>query len=353
MEEIQDSSNSIHIKLILIIYIISNFLLFLMNLILSLIHKKEEMFRENFFQVVYNQIIFSGLTNLFLIVISFLIYFNVYQNNFLPKIFSCVLNYLIIIDTNYHIMILLYLCFKTNERNSTLYEDSRGVGSISISKNPFRMIHIASFIVGIIHTIIFFFSIKSNVTDINNNNFYLINDFYYFFYPVETSLLKFLIFLPYLVIFIISIPYLLISINPLKITTHIQLKHYAIFCLLLSIINLITPISKTILSKILDVKDCQIFFIYFSSVLFLIGLIGCCFYRLNCLYIDYVLSNEGSGFVDKVRFGIKILLGKVKIIRPNFIDYNNSFIYHSLAYKSDFMAISTNSRDPSITTELI
>ncbi len=136
-----------------------------------------------------------------------------------------------------------------------------------------------------------------------------------------------------------SVPYLSISLNRYKITSHIQMRHYATFCLVNSIISLIMPISKTILHYI--IKDNQneritIILLYMSSAFFLFYLNYCWYFRANCCYAEYILSSEGACPLNKALFGLKLLFCVVEIPKPNFIDFNNAFIYHSLAYTNDF-----------------
>ena len=71
--------------------------------------------------------------------------------------------------------------------------------------------------------------------------------------------------------------------------------------------------------------------------LFFIYLIITSLFRLGCYYVQFVLSKAGNTFMNKVCFGLRILFKCQEVPEPNFIDYNSTFVYHSLASNSDFM----------------
>ena len=156
--------------------------------------------------------------------------------------------------------------------------------------------------------------------------------FYYFIYGSEGHY-RFIFFIFHYIFFLISIPYLILSINKAKISDHILLKRFSIYCIFSSIIGLFFPISIIFQKKDKDME--KIPFIILSA--FIVYLYITWYFRINCYYIQYILEQNGKGFCKKFISGIKILFCCHNVPTPNFIDYNSSFIYHSLANLNDFL----------------
>ena len=89
----------------------------------------------------------------------------------------------------------------------------------------------------------------------------------------------------------------------------------------------------------MNVKDSGFLVLLFSSAFFLLYLNGICLFRFNCLYIDNILGSNGKGFINKIKLFCKLMFFRIDVPKPNFIDFNNTFIYHSLAYESDFSSV--------------
>ena len=329
----KNDDNYVYILIIGIIYIINCVFLFLINFTLCLIHIRQPVLRTNFFKVVFAQIIIEGLIDFFLIILNLAILIS-HDNKNWYIILHTLLNYCIYTDIIYNIVIFIYLLFRNDEENDGS-EDEEEDGnintrkSISFGKHSFKYIHICSLALGTIHTIIFFLICEKDFSASSYMNWY------YYFYPVEYKIyLNSLIFFPYLVFVILSVSYLFISLNRLKITNYIHLKKYSINCILEGVMGLIIIIAKV---SSVNIKNTEVILLFFSSAFFLFYLNIVCFYRYNCYYVEHILSTNGNEFLNKTKFFIKLTLFQVEVPKPNFIDFNNPFIYHSLAYETDFL----------------
>ena len=335
MEDNEEKKEKIYVYMLIIgiIYIINCVLLFLINFTICLIHIRQPILRTNFFKVVFAQIILEGLIDFFLIILNLAILIS-HDNKNGYIILYTLLNFCIYTDIIYNIVIFIYLTFRNDEeKNESEDEEEDGNinarKSISFGKHSFKYIHICPFVLGVIHTIIFYLICDKDYKLSSSLNWY------YFFYPVEyKTYLNSLIFFPYLIFVILSVSYLFISMNRLKVTNYIHLKKYSINCILGGVIGLIIPIAKV---SSANIKNTDVILLFFSSAFFLLYLNCICFFRYNCYYVEHILSNNGKEFLNKIIFFIKLTFFQVEVPKPNFIDFNNPFIYHSLAYESDFL----------------
>ncbi len=325
-----------------IIYVLNGFFVFLINFTIFSIHIREPLLRSNFFKVVFYQLFLETLIDVLLIIlsISIMITSKIKEWN---HILFMILNFCINTDILYNIVILIYLTFRKVEEDKKIDDDEReeninARASISFARHSFKCIHFFSIMLGIAHTVIFGF-IKE---DTNNVEIDYIMHWFYFFYPVKADVAHIFIFIPYLIYLIVSIPYLCISLKRLAITNNIHLKHYCINCIIGALLGLIMPIAKVSTS---DIKDIGIPLFFFSSAFFILYIDAMCFFRYNCYYIEHILSNNGNEFFKKIKFFINIMFYRVEVPKPNFIDYNNPFIYHSLAYESDLLGNNNNQEE--------
>ena len=161
----------------------------------------------------------------------------------------------------------------------------------------------------------------------------------------------------YLFFFVFNIAFFILSIiycfTRQKINETIKLKHYSIYCLIFSLISLIFPLkiilnniiyekgneneddeyeegSKKVNEEITDIMAC----VY--SFLLLFFFMENSYFRLNCYYVQNILSKKGNNCCSKFCLSIQILFTKIKISPPNFIDFNNTFLFHSLSSEKDF-----------------
>jgi len=317
-----------------IVYLLNCIFLLLVNFTICTIHIRQPIMKSNFFKVVFAQLILETLIDFILIILILTILISG-ENNHWHLLFHIILNYCINTDVIYNIIILIYLTFKKeeekkdNEEEIVDGEENINVrGSISLEKHSFKFIHIPALVLGLIHTIIF---IIIHDTDYNLES---LDKWYYFFYPIRTDYNSVFIFIPYLLYLVISIPYLLISMNRLKVTNYIHLKHYCINCIMAGIFGLIIPITKICTIRIEKIETPLLFF---SSAFFLLYLNCLWFFRYNCYYVEHILSNNGNEFSNKIKYFLNLMFFRVEVPKPNFIDFNNPFIYHSLAYETDFI----------------
>ena len=324
------------------------FILFNIFILLTLVrmHSKQKSLRVGYFIVVFIQIIIELLLSiLFLIVIilSFLKENEVINNEKYLYIFPVLINFLYNIDILYNIQTIVCLMKAKNKIESSdaftsddLSKSEEGGNSnisIDIKTYSFRRIHFISFFFSFIHSFIYALIIFKE--DQNPNM-----DWYFYFYDQEKDNLFYLFFFVFnIAFFILSIIY---CFTRQKINETIKLKHYSIYCFIFSLISLIFPL-KIILNNIIyqngnvevnkeitDIMAC----VY--SFLLLLFFMENSYFRLNCYYVQNILSKKGNNCCSKFCFSIQILFTKIKISPPNFIDFNNTFLFHSLASEKDF-----------------
>ena len=148
--------------------------------------------------------------------------------------------------------------------------------------------------------------------------------------------------------FVFNIAFFILSIiycfTRQKINETIKLKHYSIYCFIFSLISLIFPLkiilnniiykkgneNEKVNNEITDIMAC----VY--SFLLLFFFMDNSYFRLNCYYVQNILSKKGNNCCSKFCLSIQILFTKIKISPPNFIDFNNTFLFHSLSSEKDF-----------------
>ena len=287
-----------YIIIIGVIYIINCIFLLLINIGLSLIHIKEPFFLRNFFMVIFFQIILETLTPFFLLIYVLTILISK-ENAEWHLTFHLIINYTTISDIMFNIIILIYLIFRCDGKKNENSRISNRIDlrkSIEIEKYSFKFIHIISLSLGLVHTVI-------------------------------------LLLFPFLVLFAISIPYKFVSTDTLKVTNYVHLNHFCINCMILGILGIVMPIVK-VASK--NLENSGFLVLIFSSAFFLLYLNCLCLFRFNCMYIDNLLDENEKGFFNKIKLFFNLMLCRKEVPKPNFIDFNNTFIEHSLAYESDF-----------------
>ena len=329
---------NIEIKIISLVVIFINLLILIT---ICKMHIKEISIRQGYFKIVFTQIILETLFNLtiFIIINISMIKESINENcfYFLSILFDIFFN----VDIIYNIQTILKLIQAKNRVDSedifiNNEDDSDSVGrcgsnaSIDLKRYSFRRIHLVSFIFSIIHSIIYSLIILKD--DKNEKN--ELNWFFYFIDKQQDKLWL-------LLLFIINYLYLALSIRYCflrqQINESIKLKYYSINSFITSLFSLIFPL-RIILNKFIkkddkkDDKDLQ----YIFCIIFLFYLSMNVYFRLNCYYVQYILSKKGNKFLRKLEFGLRILFTSIKVSPPNFIDFNNSFLYHSLSREKDF-----------------
>lgn len=316
-------------------------------LLICKMHIKQKSIREGYFKVVFTQIILELLLDIILLTIIILEIFSPENKSkpiyILPTLFIFLYN----IDILYNIQTIVrlskaHITIDTidafNNDDDTQGEDLEITKSKSIDLKvySFKRIHILSFLLSFIHAFLYFYILFKY----GDNNKIELNWYYYFLNKDETNLFYLFFFLFNYIFFILSIRYLCLK---QEINQIIKLKHYSIYCFIISLIGLMFPI-KIILNYIYyeslrNRKEKNIFediLVYIYSFLFLAYLLANSLFRLNCYYVQFILSKKGKKCCSKFKFGLRILFTRIIVPSPNFIDFNNTFLYHSLSNEKDF-----------------
>ena len=345
-----DDREKINETIINIIFLFFATIFILINITICLIHIKQPTLRIGFFKVVFSQVILELLLNIVILIISILSLIGIDKGIWFI-LFPLLFNFSYIGVIAYNITNLGYLMSnKVKEEELQQYDMQNENNSISFKKISFKKIHVLSIIVASSHTLLYAISLilskLYNDSNKNNLNFFE-SKWIFYFYDRNTVLYILPIFGFNLLFFILSIPYLIKSYQN-KITNYIFLKRYSIYCIFSGVISLIFPISITLSHFFPKNKPHIIVLLYANTILFLIYLIITSVFRLGCYYVQFILSKAGDTFMKKFCFGLRILFKCQEIPNLNFIDYNSTFVFHSLASNSDF--IQDLSRSESITS---
>ena len=337
-EFLQDNSNKVSNSMIIIFSLIS----FMLNFLLILIHFKLTSLSQGFFIVVCIQIIVEVLINVIIIAISFF-----YLCNFDEIIFLEIFQILFYLCSTTNILlnlrIIIFLMTSNKEKQELIDYDSddnysaasiKGkksrASSILLSSYSFKSIYIIPFLLSILLTISYIF-------------------FTHFFYKEpdgklegipyilgtlnKLELYNLLFYIFHFIYFSISFIYLFLSIDKERISSHIHLKSFSLYCFFNSFISLLFPVLS-ILKIYFD--NAEYIFSYLLVFIFLFYFLVTSFFRYGCYYIQFILGSYGNGFFLKLKYALKILFCCKKIEQPNFIDYSSNFVYHSLTNKNDF-----------------
>ena len=329
-----------------IILIVFLFFSFLINLMIIFIHSKQKFFRKGFFIIVFVQIILEAVINLSILIMN-IIYVCGFERGKWFFTFPILFNFGYITNILYNIRILYYLMTINKKKDELVnyeakddsYESDKNSqlsrnSSISFIPHSFKSFHILCFLFSAIHTIIYMLYLKDDFEQKKDNRNW---KWFHYFMSGNHGYYRFGFYCFHFLFFIISIPYLVKSFNKEKISDHILLKRFSIYCIFSSIISLLFPIAI-----IFDLKlgeDHEDIYLYLLAA-FIFYLLITWHFRLNCYYIQFVLEQGGKGgkgFCKKFSTGFKMLFCCLNIPSPNFIDLNSSFIYHSLANVNDFL----------------
>ena len=331
-----------------IISIVFLFFSFLINLMIIFIHSKQKFFRKGFFIIVFVQIILEAIINLSMLIMN-IIYICGFERGKWFFIFPILFNFGYITNILYNIRIIYYLMtinkkkdelvnYEAKDNNYESDKDSQlsrnSSSSISFVPHSFKSFHILCFFLSIIHTIIYILYLKDDFEQKKDGHNW---KWFHYFMSGNHGYYRFGFYFFHCVFFIISIPYLIKSFNKEKISDHILLKGFSIYCIFSSIISLLFPML--VIFDLTFGEDSEDIYLYLL-IAFIIYLLITWYFRLNRYYIQFVLEQGGKGgkgFCKKFSTGFKILFCCLNIPSPNFIDLNSSFIYHSLANVNDFL----------------
>lgn len=312
------------------------FFSFLINLMIVIIHLKQKSIRRGFFTVIFAQIIMETIIGLSLLIMN-IIYFTEVKTGFWFIIFPILFNFGNIADILYNTRIMIYL-MTLNKRNeeSIDYDSNEDDDDLSRQKTvnfipySFKSFHIFCFLISTIHTILYAFNLMHDEYEIESDKW----KWFYYFMSGSDGVHRFAFFAAHYIYFIISIPYLICSLNKEKISDHILLKRFSLYCLFSSFVSLLFP-SAVLFDCVFGETEENFFFIIMFA--FVIYLSITWFFRVNCYYVQYILEQNGKGFCRKCIMGFNIIFRCKEIPSPNFIDLNSSYVYHSLSNLNDFM----------------
>ena len=334
------------VNAILVIFLLFSFLI---NFLIILIHSKENSLRKGFFVVIFIQIIMEAIINLSLLIMN-IIYLCQIKTDTWFIIFPILFNFSQVTNILYNIRIMLYLMTLNRKEDEFVNYDLKEENNfdrdsklshqstIGFIPHSFKSFHYCCFCLSIIHTILYIINLINDQIKIEDDKW----KWFYYFMNGSDGLKRLVFFAFHIIFFLFSIIYLILSCNKLKISDHILLRRFSLYCVFSSIICLLFP-SAMLIDQIYGETKEDIFFIIMFAFIFY--LLVTWYFRLNCYYIQYILEEKGKGFCKKFISGLKILFCCKSIPPPNFIDLNSSFVYHSLATFDDFLEESCNTEE--------
>lgn len=351
MEKEKDYGNLRFCYIPLLVFITLSFSI---NLMIILIHCKQRSLRKGFFVIILVQIVMETLINLILLLIAIVNLFEIKILNLLFSL-SVIFNFGYVTLILYNIRIVYYLMTLNQEKEESKNYDSEDDdyntrhNTIVLEQSTFKRFHIFCFLLSIIHTVLYTLKVYNDKKDyIPNNKKW---NWFYYYLNGDKGYERFCLYIYHIIFFIISVPYLFLSYNKSKITEHIYLKRFSLYCTFSAITSLLFPISLliTYIDIIKDNKEI-IYFIILAA--FLIYLFVTSFFRVNCYYVQHILEENGKGFCRKCSTGIHILFCCKKVPEPNFVDLNSAFVYHSLANINDFLELTNMDMDSNNSQEM-
>ena len=351
MEKEKDYGNLRFCYIPLLVFITLSFSI---NLMIILIHCKQRSLRKGFFIIILVQIVMEALINLILLLIAIVNLFEIKILNLLFSL-SVIFNFGYVTLILYNIRIVYYLMTLNQEKEESKNYDSEDDdyntrhNTIVLEQSTFKRFHIFCFLLSIIHTVLYTLKVYNDKKDyIPNNKKW---NWFYYYLNGDKGYERFCLYIYHIIFFIISVPYLFLSYNKSKITEHIYLKRFSLYCTFSAITSLLFPISLliTYIDIIKDNKEI-IYFIILAA--FLIYLFFTSFFRVNCYYVQHILEENGKGFCRKCSTGIHILFCCKKVPETNFVDLNSAFVYHSLANINDFLELTNMDMDSNNSQEM-
>ncbi len=328
-----------HNLIISSICIVFTLIFFFLNFAICLMHIRQSFLRQGFFKVIFSKTMLECLTNTIFIIINIIMLIK-------EEIQIWIFPFIVIFDFSYYSSITyelttVFYLLCHNGKNEEVQNDepmdkSLSRDDISLRKPSFKAIHIISILLGFFHAVAFGLFCFYENKDAKDPKKYFYFYYYFYFLPLNADLIWLAFFSINCLYFITSIAYLFLSWNVEQITHHIRLKHFSIYCFISGTLTLIFPVSRLIL-MINDDLIHKLIMMYVSSFSFLIYLWNNNRFKRNCYYVQRLIGKEGKQCLSKTYVMLKILFCCEKIEQPNFLDLNNSFVFHSLANMEDFI----------------
>ncbi len=337
-EFLKSNSNKVTNPMLIIFSLLS----FMLNFLLILIHFRLTSLFQGFFIIVCIQIIVEALINIIILVISIFYLCDFTQIEFL-LIFQILFYFCYTTNILLNLRIIIFLITSNKEKQELIEYDTddnysmastKGkrsrASSISFSPDSFKSIYIIPFLLSILLSISYFLFTHYFYEDPGKK----LEGIPYILGPFNSlKLFNLLFYFFHFIYFSISLIYLFLSINKEKISNHIHLKSFSLYCFFNSFISLLFPVLSIL---IIYFSDAQYIFSYLLVFIFSFYFLVTSTFRYGCYYIQFILGSYGNGFFLKLKYALKILFCCKKIAKPNFIDYNSNFIYHSLTNINDF-----------------
>jgi hypothetical protein len=219
--------------------------------------------------------------------------------------------------------------FEYNDENDSKTSKSfKTKKSISLTEYKFKNFHLFCFLLSIIHTVLYVLNLLIE-DDLEKKDKW---EWFYYFTNGSEGFYRFAFFGIHIIFIFCSMPYLCLSFNKEKISEHIFLNTYSIYCIINAITSLLFPLSL-LLYIYFEIKELFIIILF----AFIIHIFITIKFRLNCFYVQFILAENGKNLCNKLISGLRIIFCCQKISEPNFVDLNSGFIYHSLANENDFV----------------
>ena len=334
-------------RIVNILLMISALFSILFNITIVIIHIKQPLLKNGFFIVVFGQIITEFLISIAIFFQNFFYFIN--SSEYMGKwfaVFPILFNFCYEANIIYNIRIIIYLSTYNKDKDElinyamdndiTRNSDLSHQASISIIDVSFKNIHILSYSIATIYIIFYILNLflfqEQQVEEKGWN-------WYFYFICGKRGFYRIFFFIFHLFYFCLSIYYLIKSCDKNKISNHIYLRSYAIFCLFSSFISVTFPVSLLIFMFGFQNNEKEFKQDYLILILlaFFIFLIATTIFRIKNYYVNYVLTQDGNNCLSRFSNIVKILFCCKKMKELNFVDLNSSFIYHALSSSNDLI----------------
>jgi len=331
--------------------LISTLFSMLFNITIIIIHIKQPLLKNGFFNVVFGQVITEFLINISIFFLN-LIYV-ISGDKMAGKwimIFPILFNFCYEAYIIYNIKIIIFLMTYNKDKDDLINyaldtEISRDSnlshqGSISFVDVSFKSFHILSYSIATIYIILYIVNLLvfQNNPKVQEPNWM----WYYYFICGNKYFWRIFFFTFHIIFFVISVIYLFKSCDKNKISKHIYLKSYALYCVFASFITIVFPIVLLVFIFVYDnnsdtSRQLRKDYLIIILLAFFVFLLSTTIFRLRNYYVDYVLSQDGKGCINWLCSALKILFRCKKMHELNFVDLHSSFIYHALSSANDLV----------------
>ena len=331
--------------------LISTLFSMLFNITILIIHIKQPLLKNGFFNVVFGQVITEFLINISIFFLN-LIYV-ISGDKMAGKwimIFPILFNFCYEAYIIYNIKIIIFLMTYNKDKDDLINyaldtEISRDSnlshqGSISFADVSFKSFHILSYSIATIYIILYIVNLLvfQNNPKVQEQNWM----WYYYFICGNKYFWRIFFFIFHIIFFVISVIYLFKSCDKNKISKHIYLKSYALYCVFASFITIVFPIVLLVFIFVYDnnsdtSRQLRKDYLIIILLAFFVFLLSTTIFRLRNYYVDYVLSQDGKGCINWLCSALKILFRCKKMHELNFVDLHSSFIYHALSSANDLV----------------